>query len=62
MSKKLTVGIIFGGRSGEHEISIISARSVMEATDKSIYNIKSIYIDKKGNWTIGKNLLKPLTL
>jgi len=58
MSKKLTVGIIFGGRSGEHEISIISARSVMEATDKSIYNIKSIYIDKKGNWTIENKLVE----
>ena len=50
MSKKLRIGVIFGGRSGEHEVSIRSARSVIEALDKSKYEIIPIAITKEGNW------------
>ena len=50
MSKKLRIGIIFGGRSGEHEVSIRSARSVIEAIDKSKYEVIPIAITKEGNW------------
>lgn len=50
MAKKLRVGIIFGGRSGEHEVSIRSARSVIESIDKSKYEIVPIAITKEGNW------------
>src|SRR5207253_10655568 len=50
MSKKLRVGVIFGGRSGEHEVSLRSARSVIEAIDKSKYEILPIAITKEGNW------------
>lgn len=48
MRKK--VAIIFGGRSAEHEISIISARSIFDAIDKEKYDTISIYIDKEGLW------------
>ena len=50
MPKKLRVGVIFGGRSGEHEISIRSALSVIEAMDASKYEVVPIAITKTGNW------------
>ncbi len=50
MSKKLRIGVIFGGRSGEHEVSLRSARSVIEAIDKSKYEVLPIAITKEGNW------------
>ena len=48
--KKLRVGVIFGGRSGEHEVSVRSARSVIEAIDKTKYDAVPIAITKDGNW------------
>jgi D-alanine-D-alanine ligase len=50
MAKKLRIGVIFGGRSGEHEVSVRSARSVIEAVDKSKYEVVPIAISKEGNW------------
>jgi len=50
MAKKLRVGVIFGGRSGEHEVSVRSARSVIEAIDKSKFEVVPIAITKEGNW------------
>src|SRR5207237_10680189 len=50
MKKQLRVGVIFGGRSGEHEVSGRSARSVIEAIDKSKYEVVPIAITKEGNW------------
>jgi D-alanine-D-alanine ligase len=50
MTKKLRIGVIFGGRSGEHEVSLRSARSVIEAIDKSKYDVIPIAITKEGNW------------
>ncbi|HYY56021.1 MAG TPA: D-alanine--D-alanine ligase family protein [Pyrinomonadaceae bacterium] len=50
MAKKLRVGLIFGGRSGEHEISLRSARSVIEAMDRDKYTVVPIAIDKEGKW------------
>lgn len=50
MVKKLRIGVIFGGRSGEHEVSIRSARSVIEAMDTSKYEVVPIAITKTGNW------------
>ncbi len=47
---KKRISIIFGGRSAEHEISIISARSVFDAINKEKYEIISVYIDKNGLW------------
>jgi D-alanine-D-alanine ligase len=47
---KLRIGVIFGGRSGEHEVSIRSARSVIEAIDKARYEVVPIAITKEGKW------------
>src|SRR6266851_1239137 len=47
---KIRVGIIFGGRSAEHEISILSARNVLEALDRSRFEPVLIGIDKTGRW------------
>ena len=50
MPRKLRIGVIFGGRSGEHEVSLRSARSVIEAIDKAKYDVVPIAITKEGNW------------
>ncbi len=48
--KKLRVGILFGGRSGEHEVSLLSAASVFNAIDKSKFEVVPIGITKEGHW------------
>ncbi len=48
--KKLRVGVLFGGRSGEHEVSLLSAASVLNAIDKSKYDVVPIGITKDGRW------------
>ncbi|MGC2696795.1 MAG: D-alanine--D-alanine ligase [Candidatus Angelobacter sp.] len=50
--KKLRVGILFGGRSGEHEVSLLSAASVLKAIDKDKYDVVPIGITKEGRWLI----------
>ena len=50
MAKKLRVGVIFGGRSGEHEISIRSARAIVEAIDRRKFDVVPIAITKEGKW------------
>src|SRR3989344_4902081 len=52
--KKLTVGVIFGGRSGEHEVSLVSAASVIKALDKKKYHVVQIGIAKDGAWVTQK--------
>jgi len=48
--KKIRVGIIFGGRSGEHEVSFCSASSIIKAIDKDKYTVVPIGITKEGRW------------
>jgi D-alanine-D-alanine ligase len=48
--KKLRVGILFGGRSGEHEVSLLSAASVLKAIDRSKFDVVPIGITKEGRW------------
>lgn len=60
MTHKIRVGIIFGGRSGEHEISLASARSVMDAIDKGKYDVVPIGITKEGRWIASGDPLKAL--
>ena len=48
--KKLRVGILFGGRSGEHEVSLLSAASVFNAIDKDKFEVVPIGITKEGHW------------
>lgn len=50
MSKRIRVGVLFGGRSGEHEISLISARSVMRVMDPEKYEVVPIGITREGRW------------
>ena len=57
MSKKLTIGVVFGGQSQEHEVSLVSAESVIKALDKNKYKIVPIGITKKGKWIYGKGSL-----
>lgn len=53
MPKKINLAVIFGGKSGEHEVSLSSAISVIKTLDKNKYNIIPIAITKKGNWLLG---------
>ncbi len=58
--KKLNLGLIFGGRSFEHEVSLVSARAVLDALNKEKYNIKLFGITQSGNWVEGKTAKKLL--
>ena len=69
--EKLRVGILFGGRSGEHEVSLLSAASVLNAIDKEKYEVVPIGITKDGRWLTaehaenllqGKLMLEPRNL
>jgi D-alanine-D-alanine ligase len=51
-SKKLRVAVLFGGKSAEHEVSLQSARNVIEALDKEKYDVVPIGIDKEGRWLL----------
>ena len=48
---KLRVAVLYGGRSGEHEVSVRSARAVMDAMDAAKYEIVEYFIDKEGKWS-----------
>jgi D-alanine-D-alanine ligase len=50
MKRKLRVALLFGGKSAEHEISVISARNILEAMDPKKYDVVAIGIDKQGRW------------
>jgi D-alanine-D-alanine ligase len=50
MTDKIRIGVIYGGRSGEHEVSIRSARSVIEAADPEKYEVVPIAITREGRW------------
>lgn len=59
--KKLRVGILFGGRSGEHEVSLLSAASVLNAIDKGKYEVVPIGITKEGRWLTAEHAENLLT-
>lgn len=61
MPAKVRVGLIFGGRSGEHEVSLMSARGVMGAMDKDKYEIVPIGITKEGQWLASGDPMEALT-
>ncbi len=50
MAKKIRIGVIFGGRSGEHEVSVRSARSVIDAIDRAKYDVIPLAITREGRW------------
>ena len=55
--RKIRVGVLFGGRSAEHEVSLVSGASVMKALDKKKYDVVPIGITKDGRWIIGPRVL-----
>jgi D-alanine-D-alanine ligase len=61
MTRKLRVGVIFGGKSAEHEVSLTSAQNVMRALDKNKYAVVPIGIGKEGRWLTRGDPLKTLT-
>lgn len=60
MSEMIRLGILFGGRSGEHAVSLASTRSVLETLDREKYQITEIGITEDGDWLVGKDVLKAL--
>lgn len=58
--QNLRVGIIFGGRSGEHEISLLSARSVLAALNPEKYEVVQIGITHEGAWLVGESVLEKM--
>jgi hypothetical protein len=57
MKKKLQIAVLFGGRSGEHEVSLMSARSVLSVLDPAKYEVKQIGIAPTGQWFTGEDVL-----
>jgi D-alanine-D-alanine ligase len=58
--RKIRVGILFGGRSGEHEVSLTSAHGIIKAIDKEKYEVVPIGITKAGQWIAGGDPMKEL--
>jgi len=56
MVARIRLGIFFGGRSCEHEVSVTSARSVLSAIDRDKYDVSLIGIDKSGHWQLARDL------
>jgi D-alanine-D-alanine ligase len=54
---KLRVAVMFGGRSGEHEVSLMSARSILAALDPDKYEVIQIGVDHSGTWLVGEHVL-----
>jgi D-alanine-D-alanine ligase len=57
MDKKLHVAVLFGGRSGEHEVSLMSARSVLSVLDPAKYEVTQIGITHEGKWLTGEDVI-----
>jgi D-alanine-D-alanine ligase len=60
MAKKLRVGVVFGGESGEHEVSLAGAASVMAAMDRERFEPVQIGITREGRWLVGGDPLRAL--
>lgn len=59
MAKKITIGLVYGGKSGEHEVSLQTALAVIQSFDFSKYEIYPFYITQKGEWRRGPQITKP---
>ncbi len=59
--RKIRVGILFGGKSGEHDISVASARAALAALDRNKYEAVLIGIDRQGRWIAGPSAAKQLS-
>ena len=56
---KQTIAVIYGGRSGEHEVSVNSAKSILAAIDREKYDVREFFITKEGKWKPGPILPEP---
>ena len=61
MPERLRIGVIFGGTSGEHDISLLTARGVLGAIDTTRYEVVPIGISKTGRWAVGDDVLERLS-
>ena len=61
MKKKQRIGILFGGRSGEHEVSLLSAASILKAIDRKKYEVVPIGITREGQWVTSSDAQALLT-
>ncbi len=52
-SKRLRMAVLFGGRSAEHEVSVLSATNVMSALDPARYDAVPVFITRAGQWLLG---------
>jgi len=57
-SEKIRVAVLYGGRSGEHEVSLVSATNVIQNLDRELFDVVPIGIDKQGSWFLGDDILK----
>ena len=53
------VGLVFGGRSVEHEVSLASATSILKALDPTRYDVALLAVDREGRWHLGRPELPP---
>ncbi len=60
MERRIRVAVIFGGKSGEHEVSLLSAASVIEALPKHKYEVVPVAINKSGRWMLGDRAVQML--
>src|SRR5207249_11892607 len=58
--RRLRIGVLFGGRSGEHEVSLQSARAVMAALEQGGHQVVPLGITRQGRWLVGGDLLLAL--
>ena len=58
--QKTKIGVIFGGRSGEHAVSLMSARFILSQLSPEKYEITEIGITRAGDWLVGENVLQSL--
>ncbi len=61
MSKKVSVGLIYGGKSGEHDVSLQTAMAVIKEFDFATYDITPFYITKQGEWRKGPQIKAPVS-
>lgn len=59
--RRVCIGVLFGGRSGEHEVSLASAQSIIDNIDQTQYEVVPIGITKEGEWIVGGDPMKALT-
>src|ERR1700730_10732427 len=56
-TEKIRVAVLYGGRSGEHEVSLVSATNVIQNLDRSRFDVVPIGIDKQGSWFLGEDIV-----